>query len=185
MIYHVIFYHDISRAYGTIQTQRQSVVHSLRWCHNELDGISDHQPHDCLLNLLFRRRSKKTSKLCVTGFCVGNSPWTGELPAQKASNAENISIWWRHHGDAKYGWISPFLKANKHYWICPCWNISQVLRHQIISMIWLNHHIDTIPNHITVLSTHLFVGLTLLKVTHHYRKCQDYVYIKWEYWSTM
>ena len=26
----------------------------------------------------------------------GNSPGTGEFPAQKASNAENVSIWWRH-----------------------------------------------------------------------------------------
>ena len=52
----------------------------------------------CLLNRLFGRRSKKTSKLCVTGLCVGNSPGTGEFPAQMASNAENVSIWWRHHG---------------------------------------------------------------------------------------
>ena len=29
--------------------------------------------------------------------CVGNSPMTAEFPAQRASNAENISIWWRHH----------------------------------------------------------------------------------------
>ena len=28
---------------------------------------------------------------------AGNSPGTGELPAQMASNAENVSIWWRHH----------------------------------------------------------------------------------------
>ena len=41
--------------------------------------------------------SKKTSKLRVTGLCVGNSPVTGEFPAQMASNAENVSIWWRHH----------------------------------------------------------------------------------------
>ena len=44
-----------------------------------------------------RRRSKKTSKLIVTGLCVGNSPVTGEFPAQRASNAEKVSIWWRHH----------------------------------------------------------------------------------------
>ena len=43
-------------------------------------------------------RSKKTSKLCVTGLCEGNSPMTGEFPAQMASNAENISVWWCHHG---------------------------------------------------------------------------------------
>ena len=71
---------------------------SLQWRHNELDGVSDHQPHDCLLNRLFRRRSKKTSKLRVTGLCAGNSPGNGEFSAQMASNAENVSIWWRHHG---------------------------------------------------------------------------------------
>ena len=57
------------------------------------------QPHDCLLNRLFRRRSKKTSKLRVTGLCAGNSPGAGEFTAQMASYAENVSIWWRHHGD--------------------------------------------------------------------------------------
>ena len=46
----------------------------LHWRHNDHDGVSNHQPHGCLLNRLFRRRSKITSKLCVTGFCVGNSP---------------------------------------------------------------------------------------------------------------
>ena len=56
-----------------------------------------HQPHDCLLNPLFRLKSKKTSKLRVTGLCQGNSPGTGEFPAQMASYAENVSIWWRHH----------------------------------------------------------------------------------------
>ena len=41
--------------------------------------------------------SKKTSKLRVTGLCEGNSPVTGEFPAQRASNADNVSIWWRNH----------------------------------------------------------------------------------------
>ena len=52
-----------------------------------------------LLNRLFRRRSKKTSKFRATGLCVGNSPGTGEFPVQMASNAENVSIWWRHHAE--------------------------------------------------------------------------------------
>ena len=69
----------------------------LQWSHNGHDGISSHQPQECLLNRLLRRRSKKTSKLRVTGLCEGNSPWTGEFPAQRASNAENVSIWWCHH----------------------------------------------------------------------------------------
>ena len=70
---------------------------TLRWRHNGRDGVSNHQPPDCLLNRLFRRRSKKTSKLCVAGLWAGNSPGPGEFLAQMASNAENASIWWRHH----------------------------------------------------------------------------------------
>ena len=40
---------------------------------------------------------KKTSRLRVAGLCAGKSPGTGEFPAQMASYAENVSIWWRHH----------------------------------------------------------------------------------------
>ena len=71
--------------------------YTLRWRHNDHTGVSNHQPHGCFLNRLFRRKSKKTSKLRVTGLCAGNSPGTGEFPAQMASYAENVSIWWRHH----------------------------------------------------------------------------------------
>ena len=28
--------------------------------------------------------------------------FTAEFPAQMASNAENGSIWWRHHGDLQW-----------------------------------------------------------------------------------
>ena len=69
----------------------------LHWRHNGRNGVLNKQPHDCLLKRLFRRRSKKTSKLRVTGLCAGNSPVAGEFRAQMASNAENVSIWWRHH----------------------------------------------------------------------------------------
>ena len=69
----------------------------LHWRPNGRNSVSNHQPHDCLFNRLFRRRSKETSKLRVTGLCAVNSPGTGEFPAQMASNAVNVSIWWRHH----------------------------------------------------------------------------------------
>ena len=69
---------------------------TLQWRHNGRDGVLNHQPHHRLLNRLFRRKSNKTSKLRVTGLCAGNSPVTGEFPAQIASNAENGSIWLRH-----------------------------------------------------------------------------------------
>ena len=39
---------------------------------------------------LFWGRSKKTSKLRVTRLFAGNSPVTGEFPAQMASKAENV-----------------------------------------------------------------------------------------------
>ena len=79
------------------QEDRQYRQRSLRWRHNDHAGVSNHQPHGCLLNRLFRRKSKKTLKLRVTGLCAGNSPGAGEFPAQMASYAENVSIWWRHH----------------------------------------------------------------------------------------
>ena len=90
--------------YWSWQWRNDSFLHTLQWRHNESDGAANYQPRHCLLNRLVRRKSKKTSKLRVTGLCAGNSPVTGEFPAQLASNAENVSIWWRHHaGSAMKG----------------------------------------------------------------------------------
>ena len=56
---------------------------SWQWRHNERDGVSNHQPHDCLPNRLLGRRSKKTSKL-LAAFVRGihqwpvNSPYKGQ-----------------------------------------------------------------------------------------------------------
>ena len=74
---------------------------SLQWRHNERDGVLYHQPHDCLLNRLFGHRSMKTSKLRVTGLRAVNSTVTGVFALQMASNAEKVSIWWRHHANSK------------------------------------------------------------------------------------
>ena len=96
-----------------------SLISSIITRHNEHDGVSNHQPNDCLLNPLFRRISKKASNLRVTGLCAGNSPVTGEFPAQRASNAEKASIWWRHYNTPQYNmiflhdrpWISPWITS--------------------------------------------------------------------------
>ena len=104
---------------------------SLQWRHNGRDGFSSHQPHHCLLSRLYGRRSKKTSKPRVTGLCAGNSPGTGEFPAQMANNAENVSTWWRHHGfnvfqnqgylsDVKYRNMQVFAKNTKISMIVVC-----------------------------------------------------------------
>ena len=105
---------------------------TLRWRHNEHDGVSIHQRFDCLLNRLFRRGSKKTSKLRVTGLCEGNSPVTGEFPAQRASNAENVSIWWRHRGTA----ISLIAKiSSRHFRVGSIFN-----RHRAEGLCYLALH---------------------------------------------
>ena len=79
-----------SKTTSTSQTSASRLVEVtvtgdiLQWHHNEHDDASNHKPHDCLLNRLFRRKSNKTSKLRVIGLCAV----TGEFPAQMASNAE-------------------------------------------------------------------------------------------------
>ena len=60
---------------------------SLQWRHDERDGVSNHQPHDRFYSAVY------------SGLCTRNSPVTGEFPSQRASNAENISIWWRYHAN--------------------------------------------------------------------------------------
>ena len=81
----------------SIALSHRIVYVALQWRHNEHDVVSNHRRLDCLLHCLFRRRSQKTSKLRVTGLSEGNPPVTGRFPSQRASNEENVSIWWRHH----------------------------------------------------------------------------------------
>ena len=113
---------------------------TLTWRHNEHDGVvSNHQPHDCLLNRLFRCRSKTTSKLCVIGLCEGNSLVTSEFPAQRASNAENVSILWRHH-ERKCGHNIWWLYLVSHIWKI-YWQIS-------FSIFWWFCYAVTTPHNI-------------------------------------
>ena len=59
---------------------------------NERDGVSNHEPHDCLLNHAQIKEIIKAPRhwpLC--------GEFTGEFPSQRASNANNFSIWWRQH----------------------------------------------------------------------------------------
>ena len=78
---------------------------SLHWRHNKRDGVSNHRRFDGLLYLLFRRRSKKTFKLCVSGLCERNSSATVEPPppppppphkGPETRKMFQFSIWSRH-----------------------------------------------------------------------------------------
>ena len=79
----IIYFFDI-----VVYLRRKDLIASLQWRHNGLKSKTSR---------LYRHRSKKISKLLVTCFCEGKSSGTGGFPAQKASNAENVSIGWRHH----------------------------------------------------------------------------------------
>ena len=81
-------------------------------CMEQLGGVSPPHYNDIIMNTVAYQiisltivystvysdaDQRKHEKLRVTGLCTGNSLGTGEFPAQMASNAENVSIWWRHH----------------------------------------------------------------------------------------
>ena len=88
---------------------------SLQWRHNELNGVSNHQPHDCLLNRLFRHRSKKTLKLQVTGLCERNSPVnsTHKGPVTRKMFPFGDVIMWllKHYLDCLIHCINCFLRT--------------------------------------------------------------------------
>ena len=121
----------------------------LQWRHNGRDSVSNHQPHDCLLNGLFRCRSKKTWKLRVTGLCAVNSPGTGEFPAQMASNAENVSIWWLHHATISFTVITEALKVHRVLWkIGICYLMRMIEEWKRMSSGWNNNIVVTHPDEI-------------------------------------
>ena len=129
---------------GTFNTRNPQITYTVtrwavicayftfQWRHNERDGVSNHQPHHYLLNRLFRHRAKKTSKLRVIGICEGNTPVTGEVHTQRVRNAENVSIWWRHH---EHFWLSEYTKTKSIHgvWYPDC------LRRYVFSKHGIDH----------------------------------------------
>ena len=97
-----LFYVSQNKFRMTRRQFHSNLIITLQRHSNGHDSVSNHQPHGCLLNGWFSRRSKKTWKLRVAGLCVVNSLRTGEFPAQMASNAENASIWWCHQGNLAF-----------------------------------------------------------------------------------
>ena len=122
---------------------------------------------------LFRRRSNKTSKLRVTGFCEGNSPVTSEFPAQSASNAENVFIWWCPHGiylmtvmyqlillkkkylKTTHAKIQPYIQRANDKNALLCWMKSSILRIAVEDR--FDHIQDTLPYCSLVLKTKMML----------------------------
>ena len=87
----------------------RNVRNRLHWRHNDQDCVSNRQPHGCLLNRLFRRRSKKTSKLRVTGLRVGNSPGPVNSPhkgpvTRKMFPFDDVIMICNNHKE--FGWLA-------------------------------------------------------------------------------
>ena len=83
---------------------------------HERHVVSNHRSFDCLFNSL----CGPTSKSALLALCVENSPVTGEFPAHRASNAEKVSSWWRHHGRMGPGhklwyWLSSLEITQPHH----------------------------------------------------------------------
>ena len=91
-----------------ISTRKWLSLKTLQWRHNERDGVSNHQPHDCFLNRLFRRRSKKTSKLRFTGPCAGkspvNSPHKGPV-TRKMFPFDDVIMWIQNKDSFHWRWF--------------------------------------------------------------------------------
>ena len=97
---------------------------------------------------------QRKSKHRVTGLCAGNSPGTGEFPAQMASKVEKVSIWWRHHATFLHA-VHPhiLLKGNASKQminnneiiitrnIIKSWSDSHYIEYhdQHAKMVWLKH----------------------------------------------
>ena len=71
-----------------------SQITSLTIVYSTVYSAADERKHQSAAWLAFVRGIHKRR---VTGLCEGNSPVTSEFPTQRASNAENVSIWRRHH----------------------------------------------------------------------------------------
>ena len=101
---------------------------SLQWRHNGRDAVWNHCRPGCVFNRPLRCGPRNTSKLRVTGTCEGYSPVTGEFPAQRASNAENVSIPWCHHDATmlrhpvkhsavgNYAFMTHIVRSSSHLW---------------------------------------------------------------------
>ena len=69
---------------------------SVQWRHNERDGVSNHQHHDCLLNHLFKGQIKKKHQSSASLTFVRRFHWWPMNSPHKGPERGKC-FWWRHH----------------------------------------------------------------------------------------
>ena len=149
---------------------------TLPWRHNGRDGVSNHRQLDRFLKRLFNHRSKKTSKLHVTGICAGNSPVTGEFATQSASNAENIPF-----DDIIMNSWNILTRISNNIWFYQISTSSRYhefsLRYTCMyteSLQWRHNEHDGVSNHrrlhclLKCLLRHRWMKISKLRVNGHY-----------------
>ena len=106
--------HDIAHLPGNPFVIKVFQYHSptLQWRHNERNGVSNHRRLGGLLKRLFRRISKKHQSSASLAFVRAIHGWpVNSLHKQMASNAKNVSLWWRHDVEARFR--HPWFGANR------------------------------------------------------------------------
>ena len=101
------FHVDIQQPFYYIQKEFIAIYYSdviMSAMASQITGLSIVYPTVC----------SGADQLRVTGLCDGNSRVTGEFPAQRASNAKIVSIWWRHHETKMH--LTTVIRNISAYW---------------------------------------------------------------------
>ena len=149
---------------------------SWRWRHYECDGVSNHRRLDCLRDcFFFRRRTKKTSKLRVTGLCEGTPPVTGGFPSQRPGNEENGSIWWRHHVNTYSGSQELYTRFTLCCRLVPFYpNPPPEIPGNQLWTIWVNNLFESTKNNNAISTTRTAAASTTI-TKHNETVCIFYV----------
>ena len=155
------------------------LLSTLQWHIIGRDGVSNHQPYDCLLKRLFRRKSKKTSKLRFTGICAKIDRWPVNSPHKwpGTRKAENVSIWWRHHENTWRMERSKF-RSNNHdlsggdKFTVPSFNVYAFRIARVLCLVWIMQTVGALLYvfvfyHQSTLS--MFCTFSLAQTIHVYR----------------
>ena len=109
---------------------------TLQWHHNGHSGVSNHQPHDCLLNRLFRRRSNKTSKLRVTSLrkwpeFPTNRPYVHPVDDIQTDTTDKEAWCLIQEGATTWSESGSHSQPPRHWWQLPFFDVA----HNTISYI--------------------------------------------------
>ena len=93
----IVCYRFISHSSQVSPYHIKVIWFSLQWRHNVHDGVSNHQPHHCLLNRFSSADQRKHQSSASLAFVWGLHRWPVNSPCEWPVTRKNISIWWRHH----------------------------------------------------------------------------------------